>query len=145
MKHELLYSTTQAYIEESMAFAELHSGQTLQMYGRGEGTVDWSGRSGVIEWTNFPARRPDDAFLPDVTGVIRLEGEDHPIMYRMHGISLLPDEAGRRLFGGPVRWYTAHPDFLWMNDVWGYEEGELAVETSTLITTAFALRPESQD
>ena len=110
--------------------------------GRGEGTVEWDGMEGRIEWTNFPPRRPDGVYLPDITGVIKLDGSDHPIMYRMHGISLLPDEQDRRLFAGPVRWYTDNPDFLWLNDRWGYEEGEVDRETLGFNTRAFVLLPE---
>ncbi|MEA2000789.1 MAG: hypothetical protein U9N84_02730, partial [Actinomycetota bacterium] len=89
MRSELLYSTEQAYIGDTTQYVELYDGAFLQMYGRGEGTVDWNGMRGRIEWTNFPPRRPDGVYLPDITGVIRFDGSDHPIMYRMHGISLL--------------------------------------------------------
>ncbi len=112
------------------------------MFGRGEGTVEWDGMRGSIEWTDFPPRRPDGVYLTDVTGVIKLDGSDHSIMYRMHGISLLPDEQGRRLFAGPLRWYTDNPDFLWLNDRWGYEEGELNRETLGFHTRAFVLHSE---
>ena len=142
MRSELLYSTEQAYISDTTEFVELYDGAFLQMFGRGEGTVQWDGTKGRIEWTNFPPRRPDGVYLPDITGVIKLAGSDHPIMYRMHGISLLPDEQGRRLFAGPVRWYTEHPDFLYLNDRWGYEEGELDRETLGFNTRAFILHPE---
>lgn len=63
-------------------------------------------------------------------------------MYRMNGISLLPDEQERRLFGGPVRWYTEHPEFLSLDDTWGYEEGELDRDTLGFTTRTFILHPE---
>lgn len=142
MHSELLYSTEQAYIGDTTEFVELYDGAFLQMFGRGEGSVLWNGVEGRIEWTNFPSRRPDGVYLPDITGVIKLDGSDDPIMYRMHGISLVPDEHDRRLFAGPVRWLTDRPDFLWLNDRWGYEEGELDLETLSFHTRAFALHPE---
>lgn len=142
MRSELLYSTVQSYLGDSTEFVQLFDGAFLQMFGRGEGTIDWAGRTGRIEWTNFPSRRPDGVYLPDITGVVRLDGSDHPIMYRMHGISLLPDEHDRRLFAGPVRWYTDDPEFIWLNDRWGYEEGQLDRETLGFRTRAFALHPE---
>ena len=145
MRSELLYSTQQAYIGDTTEFVELYDGAFLQMFGRGEGTVELDGTQGYIEWTNFPPRRPDGVYLPDITGVIKLDGSEHPIMYRMRGISLLPDEQDRRLFGGPVRWYTEHPHHLWLNDRWGYEEGELNRETLGLRTRAYALHPEPPD
>ena len=142
MRSELLYTTAQAYIDGTTEFVELYEGAFLQMFGRGEGTVVWGDRQGLIEWTNFPPRRPDGVYLPDITGVIKLEGSNHPIMYRMHGISLPPDDRERRLFAGPVRWFTEHPDFLWLNDRWGYEEGELGLETLAFHTKAYAIHPE---
>ena len=143
MRSEVLYSTEQAYIGDTTAYVELYDGAFLQMFGRGEGTVLWGDRQGRLVWTNFPPRRPDGVYLPDITGVIKLERSDHPIMYRMHGISLLPDDHDRRLFAGPVRWYTDDPNFLWLNDRWGYEEGELNRETLGFRTTTYALHPES--
>lgn len=142
MRSEQLYSTEQAYIGDTTEFVELYEGAFLQMFGRGEGTVLWGDRRGQIEWTNFPARRPDGVYLPDITGVIKLEGSDHRIMYRLHGISLPPDDRDRRLFAGPVRWYTDDPDLLWLNDRWGYEEGELDRETLGFRTVAYAIHPE---
>ncbi|MGI9584468.1 MAG: hypothetical protein ACR2N7_02645 [Acidimicrobiia bacterium] len=142
MRSELLYSTDQAYIDSTMEYVELHEGAYLQMYGRGNGRVDWAGTPGSIEWTNFPPRRPDGIYLPDITGVIKLVGSEHSIMYRMNGISLSPDEHGQRLFAGPVRWITDHPDFLWLNDRWGYEEGALDANTLGFVTKAYVLHPE---
>jgi len=142
MRSEVLYTTEQGYIDGTVAAVELFDGAFLQMIGRGQGTIDWAGTHGSIEWTNFPPRRADGAFLPDITGIIRLEGHDRPIMYRMNGISLLPNEQGRRLFSGPVRWYTDDPGLLWLNDRWGYEEGVLDPETLQFRSIAHLLNPE---
>jgi hypothetical protein len=142
MRSELLYTTEQGYIAGTTDTVELYDGAFLQMIGRGEGSIDWAGKAGRIEWTNFPPRRPDGVYLPDVTGTIRLDDNDHPILYRMQGISLLPDEQGRRLFAGPVRWYTDDPDLIWLNDRWGYEEGQLDLETLRFSTKAHLLHAE---
>ena len=50
MRSELLYSTAQAYNEGTTEFVELYEGAFLQMFGRGEGTVVWGDRRGLIEW-----------------------------------------------------------------------------------------------
>lgn len=63
----------------------------------------------------------------------------------MRGISLLPDEEGRRLIAGPVRWYTDEPDFLWLNDRWGFLEGQIDTETGRLRTEVYVLHPEPPD
>lgn len=143
MRSELLYTTVQGYIDETYAEIELYDGAFLQVFGRGEGTVDWGESTGTVEWTNFPHRRPDGVFMPDVTGIIRLDGHQGSVMYRLHGISLLPDEHGRRTFAGPVRWYTDDPDLLWLNDTWGYEEGGLDLETLRFHTRAHVIHAES--
>jgi hypothetical protein len=143
VRSELLYTTEQAYIGETVETVELWDGGFLQLYGRGNGTVRWGEMTGTVEWTNFPPRRPDGVYLPNLTGVIRLEGSDHPVMYRMRGISHLTDDGQHRLFAGPVRWFTDHPELLWLNDRWGYEEGEIHRELLGFVSRAFILHPES--
>lgn len=73
MRSEPLYSTEQAYIEDTTEVVELYQGAFLQMFRRGE-TVLWGDRHGHVEWTNFPPRRPDGVWLPDITGLIKLDG-----------------------------------------------------------------------
>jgi hypothetical protein len=66
VRFEQLYSTEQAYIDDTTEVVELYQGAFRQMFGRGEGTVLWDDRHGQIEWTNFPPRRPDGVWLPDI-------------------------------------------------------------------------------
>lgn len=40
------------------------------MFGRGEGSIQWGDKTDHIEWSNFPQRRPDGVYLPDITGVL---------------------------------------------------------------------------
>jgi hypothetical protein len=143
VRSEVLYTTEQGYIAGTTDAVELYDGAFLQMIGRGDGSIEWAGTQGRIEWTNFPPRRPDGVYLPDVTGTIHLESHKRPILYRMQGISLLPDDEGTRLFAGPVRWYTDDPELLWLNDRWGYEEGELDLGALRFRTRAYLLHPES--
>ena len=120
MRPQILYSTEQAYTGE-MYGASLRDGSLGRLLGRGEGTVDWDGRQGTIEWTNFPARRPDGAYLPNLTGVINLDGMEHGVLYRMHGVSVMREDA-KRHFSGSIRWHTDEPEFHWLNDLIGFEE-----------------------
>jgi hypothetical protein len=142
VESQALYSTDQGYDEGSWADAELYDDAFVQAFGRGEGLVPWEERSGRIEWTNFPTRRPDGVFLPDISGVIHLDGYERPVLYRMRGISLGPDQDGRRLFGGPVQWFTDEPSLQWLNDRWGFEEGEIDVNTLRFRTVAYVLEPD---
>ena len=140
MRSELLYTTDQGYTGE-MYGAELRDGSLGRLFGRGDGTVAWGERTGVIEWTNFPARRPDGAYLPNLTGVIMLEGMEHEVLYRMHGVSVMKDD-GDRHFSGSVRWHTDEPDLSWLNDMIGFEEGVINPESVRFRTRAYALHPE---
>jgi hypothetical protein len=142
VRSQVLYKTEQGYFPESYEGAELYDGAFIQVLGRGDGTVEWSGDGGRIEWTNFPSRRPDGVFLPNVTGSIHLDRYPSPVLYRMRGISLRPNDEGQRLFAGPVRWYTDEPDLLWLNDLWGFEEGQIDVKTLRFRTTVHVLHPE---
>ncbi len=140
MRPQLLYTTDQGYTGE-MYGAALRDGSLGRLLGSGEGSVQWGERSGVIEWTNFPARRPDGAYLPNLTGVIKLEGSGHGVLYRMHGVSVMQDD-GNRHFSGSIRWYTDEPDLDWLNDTIGFEEGVIDPQTTRFVTRAYALHPE---
>lgn len=142
MRSELLYTAEHGYDDE-LHLASLYEGAFAQGYGRGSGTVDWDGRAGTIEWANFPPMRPDGVFLPSLNGVIRLEGTDRPILFALSGISLPPDPQGHRLIGAAVRWYTDDPEYAHLNDVIGYEEGEIDVASLRITTRTFALHPEA--
>lgn len=86
MRFEQLYSTEQAYIDDTTEFVELYQGAFLQVFGRGEGIVLWGDRRGQIEWTNMWQRLTpafhsgSDAVLfgfrmcmlpPEIRGVLR--------------------------------------------------------------------------
>jgi hypothetical protein len=143
MRSELLYTIEHGYDDELLG-ATLYDGAFVQGYGRGSGTVDWQGRAGTIEWTNFPTMRPDGVFLPSATGVIRLDDCDAPILYRMEGIShTVDDDADIRLYSGPLWWYTDAGEFLWLNDVHGYEEGVLDITTARMRSKVHVLHPEA--
>ena len=49
---------------------------------------------------------------------------------------------GRRLFAGPVRWFTDDPELGWLNDRWGYEEGQIDIETGRFATVVHLLEPD---
>ena len=143
MRAEHLYSTRQAYVGE-MYGAELRDGSLGRLLGKGEGLVDWGDTQGVIEWTNFPARRPDGAYLPNLTGVIRMKGIEDGILYRMHGVSVMRED-GNRHFSGSVRWHTDAPSLSWLNDLVGFEEGVIDPKTTEFRTRAYALHPDDPE
>jgi hypothetical protein len=141
MRSEVLYTVDHRY-DGGLHAAVLYDERFVQGYGRGSGSVDWGGRVGTIEWSNFPPMRADGAFQPTVTGVIALEGVDRPILYRVDGLSLTPGEDGLRLFFGSVRWFTDSAEMSWLNDVIGFEEGTISPETTEMRSRVFALHPD---
>ena len=68
MRSSLLYTTEQGYIDGTIETAQLYDGAFVQLIGRGDGSVDWSGAVGTVEWTNFPPRRPDGPSRSAATG-----------------------------------------------------------------------------
>lgn len=144
MRSQLLYTTEEGY-SGPLDTAVLFDGASVQALGHGYGSVAWSGKAGRIEWNNFPSRRPDGVFLPDLTGSIELEGHERKVLFRFQGISLEPDADGRRLFAGPIRWFTDDPDLLWLNDRWGYVEGEIEVASGSIRTAVHVLQPDPPD
>jgi hypothetical protein len=142
MRAELLYTAEHGYDSKPVQ-ASLFEGALVQAYGRGSGTVDWGGRRGTIEWSNLAPSRPDGIGLPEVSGVIRIDESSWPVLFRLSGFSHPEDRDGRRLIGAAVRWWTDDPDLQHLNDVVGFEEGEIDMKTGRITTRAYALHPES--
>jgi hypothetical protein len=107
------------------------------LFGVGSGTVDWGGVEGTISWSNFPRHRPDDVFEPMVTGAIRLDGEDQPILYELTGVSHAPDDDGNRLILASVRWHTVAERFAHLNTSLGVERGILDGTTFAITSTTY--------
>jgi len=84
---------------------------------------------GTISWSNFSRHRPDDVFEPAVTGAIKLDGEDQPILYELTGVSHAPDADGNRLILASVRRHTASESFSYLNTSLGVEHGILGSTT----------------
>ena len=133
-----LYSTSQTYLPGTIVTSRT-SETSLQLYGRGEGSVDWDGAAGTIEWTNFPALRPDGVFTPNVTGVIRIGSAS--ILYRMAGLSLEPDDSGVRRFVGSVQWWTDAPEYRWLAKRLGVEEGSIDPSDGSLASKVYDVTP----
>lgn len=142
MKAELLYTAEQGY-DSAPAVASLWDGALVQAYWRGSGTVSWGGSAGTIEWSNFAPSRPDGMGLPEVSGVIRVDGRSQPILFRLSGFAHPADRDGRRLIAASVRWWTDDPDLRYLNDVVGFEEAESDPASGMITSRAYVLHPEA--
>ena len=96
-----------------------------RVYGQGRATL--RGRlSGTAEWSNHPRIRAGFA-LPNAAGVIHLpEGGD--VLFDLQGLSSLRDGRGVHV----MRFETAAPGHLWLNDVIAVGEGAVDVVNSRL-------------
>ena len=103
-----------------------HEGQ-----GFGLGTGSAAGRlAGDVRWANFPRRREDGAFLPDIRGVIATA--EGPVLWELHGISLPPDEQEQRHLVGSVRFLADAPTHRWLNDCVAVHEGVLDLDAEVV-------------
>lgn len=100
-----------------------------QAFGMGTGRAE--GRiSGTVRWANFPRRRSDGVFLPDIRGAIATADGD--VLFEMHGISLVPDEHDRRHLVGTARFVTEIADLRFLLDSVAVFEGSLDVESGDI-------------
>ena len=88
--------------------------------GRSEGIL-----AGQVRWANFPRLREDGVFLPEACGVVTTSAG--PVLFRLSGISLPPDQQDRRRLVGSARFFTGVESLQWLNDSVGVHEGALDV------------------
>lgn len=93
-------------------------------FGRGEGSV--SGElTGSVKWANFPRRREDGVWTPNLRGVITTaDGSD--ILISIHGQSV--DEATpgrRRALLGRIELTSEAASYRWLNTCFIVGEGEI--------------------
>lgn len=106
-----------------------------RVYGQGKATL--RGRlAGTAQWSNFPRIRKGFAW-PNACGVIHLSnGGD--VLFDLAGLSSLRDGRGVHV----MRFETAVPDHLWLNDVIAIGEGVVDVQHSRLSMRYYECRAE---
>ena len=93
-------------------------------FGRGEGTV--SGEiNGKLVWANYPRRREDGVWTPNLRGVITTDdGAD--LLVSIHGQSIQEDTpGGRRAILARVELTTDAARYRWLNTCFLVGEGEI--------------------
>jgi hypothetical protein len=114
------------YLEGSWHRPYVSAGEGLEGlgYGRGEGTVGGH-LTGRVDWANFPRRREDGVWTPNVRGVITLEDGDE-LLLSIHGQSV--EEEGpdpRRAILARIELTTEADDLRWLNTCFIVGEGEI--------------------
>src|SRR5437867_2509121 len=70
-------------------------------FGQGEGTVTGT-IEGTVVWANYPRRRQDGVWTPNLRGLIRTT-EGHELLVSIHGQSVQEQEAADQAPGSAAR------------------------------------------
>jgi hypothetical protein len=99
-------------------------------FGEGEGTVSGDELRGSILWANFPRRREDGVWTPNLRGVIRTE-HGAEILISVHGQSVEQKvtSGARRAILARVELLSDADAYRWLNTTFIVGEGEIDEET----------------
>jgi hypothetical protein len=93
-------------------------------FGRGDGSVSGA-LEGKLIWANFPRRRQDGVWTPNLRGVVATE-EGHELLLSIHGQSVEEDaEGSRRAILARVELTTEAELYRWLNTCFLVGEGEI--------------------
>jgi len=108
-------------------------------FGQGEGTVTGDVFRGTARWANFPRRREDGIWTPNLRGVITTD-DGAEILVSMHGQSVQEDTPGGvgRAILVRLELLTEHEDYRWLNTSFLVGEGEIDEETDEWWVQTFA-------
>jgi hypothetical protein len=96
-------------------------------YGNGDGEVTGE-INGRMVWANFPRRRQDGVWMPNLRGCITT-AEGHDILVSIHGQSVAERADGeRRAILARVELITQYPPLRWLNTSFIVGEGEIDEE-----------------
>jgi hypothetical protein len=113
-------------------------------FGQGEGEV--SGEiEGALVWANYPRRREDGVWTPNVRGFITTN-EGKEILVAIHGQSVQENAPGyRRAILARVEPTTQEEPYRWLNTCFLVGEGEIDEERENLwLTTYVCVNEEAQ-
>jgi hypothetical protein len=80
---------------------------------------------GRLAWANYPRRRQDGVWTPNLRGVITL-AEGQQVLVSVHGLSVLEDAPGhRRAILARVELTTEADQYRWLNTSFVVGEGEI--------------------
>jgi hypothetical protein len=96
-------------------------------FGHGDGEVTGE-LEGKLAWANYPRRRQDGIWTPNLRGVITL-ADGQQVLVSVHGQSVLEDAPGhRRAILARVELTTEAEQYRWLNTSFVVGEGEIDEE-----------------
>ena len=106
-------------------------------FGRGAGTVTGEVLGGRLVWANYPRRREDGVWTPNLRGFIRTEGGSE-LLLSVHGQSIDEDSPRPlRAILARLEFTTEDPAFTWLNTCFVVGEGEIDGDTEQWWLDAF--------
>ena len=106
-------------------------------FGTGEGGVTGDVFKGSMRWANFPRRREDGVWTPDLRGYITAD-DGGELIVSIRGLSI--DETSphpRRAIAGRLEFTTEHHPLKWLNTAFVVGEGEIDATTGVWWLDAF--------
>lgn len=100
-------------------------GEEALGFGRGAGTVTGDVLGGQLVWANYPRRREDGVWTPNLRGFIRTVGGNE-LLLSGHG-QIIDEDSPRplRAILARLEFTTEDPAFTWLNTCFVVGEGEL--------------------
>jgi len=108
-------------------------------FGSGDGSVSGDVLKGALTWANYPRRREDGVWTPNVRGLIRTD-DGVEVLLSMHGQSIEEEtpQGLRRAILARVELLTDHERLLWLNTTFVVAEGEIDEDTEEIWFEAYA-------
>lgn len=125
MRLEPFGKMTMHYVNASWQWP--YAGNEALGYGDGDGQLTGE-INGTISWANYPRRREDGVWMPNVRGVIKT-ADGAEILMSVHGQSVAERAPGRRrAILARVELATDAPAYRWLNTCFLVGEGEIDEE-----------------
>lgn len=128
MRLEALFRISMRYADST--WMRQFGGAEGAGFGHGEGTISGEGIAGSVRWANFPRRREDGVWTPNLRGVVTL-ADDAELLISIHGQSVeeAPASGGRRAILARIELLTQDDRYRWLNTSFLVGEGEIDEET----------------
>jgi len=137
MRLERFARMTMRYAHGSWMRPYAEQGVEAAGYGAGDGIVTGE-IDGELSWANYPRRREDGVWTPNVRGRIVTTAGDE-LLLSVHGQSVLEQTAGtHRAILARVELTTQAERLRWVNTCFFVAEGEIDEETDDVWMNVFA-------
>ena len=127
MRLEPLFRISMRYTDGT--WARPFGGSEGAGFGTGKGTLSGEEFEGTVRWANFPRRREDGVWTPNLRGVVRL-ADGAELLMSIHGQSVEEETpaGARRAILARIELLTHDDRYRWLNTSFQVGEGEIDEE-----------------